>query len=148
MTTLKSPPIMLNFRYNEEFDFDIDFDKLPQHSLKVGKKLLNQNKKVFLSSRSWTGKEFSPSLRSLEPRRSPWTTQDFVEGSPTGSFWRPTRRTPNRLFGPEVPLADLGPHPVSVPSARCARPPSSSGDTREEPKFCTFSSDATFHSCC
>ena len=23
-------------RYNEEFDFDIDFDKLPQHSLKVG----------------------------------------------------------------------------------------------------------------
>ena len=44
MTTLKSPPIMLNFRYNEEFDFDVDFDKLPQHSLKVGRRLTNQNK--------------------------------------------------------------------------------------------------------
>merc|ERR1711974_301807 len=60
------------------------------------------------SSRSWTGKVFSPSPRSLEQRPSPWTTQDFVEGSPTGSFWRPTRRTRSRPLGPEILLLTSG----------------------------------------
>merc|ERR1711974_34965 len=99
------------------------------------------------SSRSWTGKVFSPSPRSLEQRPSPWTTQDFVEGSPTGSFWRPTRRTRSRPLGPEIPPTDLGPPPVSVPSACSARLLSSYGGYREEDKFCIFSStDATYHS--
>merc|ERR1712226_398371 len=102
------------------------------------------------SSLSWTGKESSQSLLSLEQRRSPWTTRDFVEGSPTGSFSRLLMRTLNRHLGPEIPGSDLGPPSVSVLSARSARPPSSSGGggIREETKFCIFSSDATFHSCC
>merc|ERR1719391_892117 len=104
------------------------------------------------SSRSWTGREYSPSLLSLEQQRSPWTTQDFVEGSPTGSFWRRTRRTLSRPFGPEIPLADLGPPTVSVPSACCARLLSSFGGIREEDKLCKFSStlllQPIIHSCC
>ena len=35
MINLKELPLINNYRYNDEFDFDIDFDKLPHHSLKV-----------------------------------------------------------------------------------------------------------------
>ena len=38
--------IIWMLRYNEEFDFDIDFDKLPQHSLKVGWKIKKRNKNL------------------------------------------------------------------------------------------------------
>jgi len=34
MINLKELPLINNYRYNDEFDFDIDFDKLPHHSLK------------------------------------------------------------------------------------------------------------------
>jgi len=55
-------------------------------------------------------------------------------------------RIRNRLFRPEIPLADLGPL-VSVQSACCARLLSYFGGEREEIKFCIFSSaDATIHS--
>ena len=90
-----------------------------------------------LSSRWWTGKEFSRSLPSLERRRSRWTIQDSAAGSPTGSSLSPTKKTLSRLSGLESRLGDLGPR-VSVPSACCARQLSSFGSRGEETNLRIF----------
>ena len=91
-----------------------------------------------LSSRWWTGKEFSRSLPSLEQRRSRWTIQDSAAGSPTGSSLSPTKKTRSRLSGLEGRLGDLGPR-ASVPSACCcARQLSYFGSGGEETNLRIF----------